>query len=103
MTSGAQEPIETLPDQLASGRPSVWVVDDSLLDARQARDALAEGCAVETFVDGSVVLEHLSTRQPPDVLILDWVMPGISGLEVVRFLRSEEGPMAHVPVLLLTA
>jgi len=40
MTSGAQEPIETLPDQLASGRPSVWVVDDKSLAGRITGDEM---------------------------------------------------------------
>jgi signal transduction histidine kinase len=84
-------------------RPTVWVVDDSPLDARKAEKALSEWCAVEVFIDGSVVLEHLSSRPPPDVLVLDWVMPGISGIEVVQFLRSEKSRMSQVPVLLLTA
>lgn len=84
-------------------RPSIWIVDDSELDARQAQRALSERCAVEIFADGSVVLEQLATRPPPDVLVLDWVMPGVSGIEVVQFMRSEKGRMAQVPVLLLTA
>src|SRR6476660_6194118 len=84
-------------------RPTVWVVDDSPLDAKQAQKALSDWCSVEVFSDGSAVLEHLSTHAPPDVLVLDWVMPGITGIEVVKFLRSEKGRMPEVPVLLLTA
>ena len=92
-----------LPEDPAMTRPTVWVVDDSPLDAKQAQKALCDWCSVEVFSDGSTVLEHLSAHPPPDVLVLDWVMPGISGIEVVKFLRSEKGRMPEVPVLLLTA
>ncbi len=83
--------------------PTVWVVDDSPLDARQAELALRDWCSVQIFSDGSAVLEHFSAHPAPDVLVLDWVMPGVTGIEVVQFLRSDKSPMADVPVLLLTA
>lgn len=87
-----------------SGRllPVIWIVDDSPLDAQRAHRALTERAVVEVFVDGSAALERLAT-QTPDVLVLDWVMPGVSGLEVVQFLRSQTGAMAQVQVLLLTS
>jgi signal transduction histidine kinase len=99
----AQEPSEDVAADPSVARPRVWIVDDSPLDARQAQRALHDGCSVEVFEDGSTVLEQLSSRGPPDLLVLDWVMPGISGIEVVQFLRSEKGRTAQVPVLLLTA
>jgi signal transduction histidine kinase len=84
-------------------RPTVWVVDDSPLDAQRAEKALADACSVRVFSDGSSALERVATHRAPDVLVLDWVMPGISGIEVLQFLRSEQESMPQVPVLLLTA
>ena len=66
----------------------VWVVDDSSLDAERARASLCRDYRVETFSDGATVLERISQDQRPDVLVLDWVMPGVSGLDVCRYLRS---------------
>jgi two-component system phosphate regulon sensor histidine kinase PhoR len=80
----------------------VWVVDDSALDARNAEAILADRFAVEIFTDGSAVLERILAA-PPDALVLDWVMPGISGIEVVQFLRSEGSSLQQLPVLLLTS
>jgi len=80
----------------------VWIVDDSPLDAERARRALAGDYEVEVFQDGSAALEGLTSREPPDVMVLDWVMPGISGLDVCRFLRSEENVHSQIGVLLLT-
>jgi len=92
-----------MPEQLQLSRPVVWVVDDSKVDAERAERTLSETHTVQTFTDGSAVLEAFGASAPPDVLVLDWVMPGVSGIEVVEFLRSEKGRMPEVPVLLLTA
>jgi PAS domain S-box-containing protein len=80
----------------------IWIVDDSGLDAARAARVLAKDFSVETFCDGSAVLERLAASEPPDVVVLDWVMPGISGVEVCRFLRSHEGRQG-LAILLLTA
>src|SRR5690348_15075589 len=39
---------------------------------------------------------------PPDLILLDWMLPGISGLELARRLRREEAT-AEVPIIMLTA
>lgn len=83
----------------ATARPLVWIVDDSPLEAEAVRRALAAEFETEIFPDGSAVLERSVDSPPPDVLVLDWVMPGVSGIDVCRFLRSERD---QLPVLLLT-
>jgi len=80
----------------------IWLVDDSPLDAERARAALGGAFDIEVFGDGASVLEQLSARQPPDLLILDWVMPGVTGVEVCRFIRGAAGPGPALKVLLLT-
>lgn len=81
---------------------AVWVVDDSPLDAERARRVLADRYQVRVFEDGSAMLEHLSTHAAPTVLILDWVMPGVSGIEVCHFLRSGALARPELAILLLT-
>jgi two-component system phosphate regulon sensor histidine kinase PhoR len=49
-----------------------------------------------------VVLEELTKGNPPDVLVLDWLMPGVSGIEVCQFLRSPRGGNSNVAILMLT-
>lgn len=80
----------------------IWVVDDSPLDAERARRALGDRYTLEVFSDGSAMLEQLAGRRSPDVLVLDWVMPGISGIEVCRFLRSGDMARPQLAILLLT-
>src|SRR5687767_11646670 len=87
----------------AEDRPRVWIVDDSPLDVRRARTALEPDYELAELADGSAALERLAAEGPPDVLVLDWVMPGVSGLDVCRFLRSSPATdAARLPVLLLT-
>jgi len=80
----------------------VWVVDDSRLDVERARRALCRDYQVASFHDGSAALEALSSGAAPDVMVLDWVMPGVTGVDVCRFLRAS-GPAAQkIGILLLT-
>jgi signal transduction histidine kinase len=83
-------------------RRRVWVVDDSPLDAERARRTLEPECEVRVLRDGSVVLEELAHAEPPDVLVLDWLMPGVSGIEVCQFLRSPKSGNASIAILMLT-
>lgn len=81
----------------------MWIVDDSPLDAQRAHTALAGIYEIEVFQDGASVLECLTSMPPPDVLVLDWVMPGISGPEVCRFLRTQPDHGSAIGIVLLTA
>jgi signal transduction histidine kinase len=87
---------------VSRARPVVWIVDDSPLDTERARRVLEADHAVEVFGDGSALLEHLASHPAPDLLILDWVMPGVSGIEVCRFLRDGAMPQPEMAILLLT-
>lgn len=80
-------------------RRVVWVVDDNRLDAERARSVLADHYTIQLFSDGSEVLERIESAQP-HLLVVDWVMPGVTGVDVCRFLRSSG---AEIPILLLTA
>jgi signal transduction histidine kinase len=89
------------PTPQASPLPIVWIVDDSPLEAELVRRSLASVYCVEVFTDGASVLEQIAGTTPPDAIILDWQMPGISGLEICGFLRSRPATIA-IPVLILT-
>src|SRR5687767_14307461 len=85
----------------ASPHPVVWLLEDSLFQAEATVLALSSRYQVTHFADSAGLLEALSTAQP-DVLVLDWELPEISGLEVLRVLRATHDEAA-VPVLMLTA
>jgi PleD family two-component response regulator len=84
-------------------RPKVWIVDDSPTDAERVRRLLSHDYDVEVMDDGAVVLERLASGAQPDLLLLDWIMPNISGVEVCRYVRSSGGNISKIPVILLTA
>jgi two-component system phosphate regulon response regulator PhoB len=62
-----------------------------------------EGFRLLSASDGNAALEIVRAEHP-DLLLLDWNMPGRDGLEVCRALRAESDPeLRNVPVVLLTA
>jgi two-component system response regulator MprA len=82
-----------------SGRKRILVVDDDARLAASLRRALAyEGYTVEVAGDGPDALVAARDR-PPDLVVLDVMMPGLDGVEVCRRLR--EG--SDLPILMLTA
>lgn len=89
---------------MADKRPRVWICDDSPTEAAITEKTLGGSYELERFADGSVVVERLTgTNAPlPDLLLLDWVMPGMPGDEVCRFLRSHDHTRA-LPIILVTA
>jgi len=80
--------------------PKVLVVDDepSIVDAL-ATSLRYEGFDVEEAVTGRDALV-LAQEDPPDLVILDVMLPGLDGLEVTRRLRADG---VNVPILFLTA
>ena len=59
-----------------------------------------EGYDIVRTADGEEAL-LLAEERTPDLVILDWMIEGISGIEVCRRLRRR--PTAHVPIIMLTA
>ena len=60
-----------------------------------------EGYSVRTCADGEQAMV-LAAEETPDLVILDWMIEGVSGIEVCRRLRREK-ETAHVPIIMLTA
>ena len=61
----------------------------------------AEGFRVRATANGEDVA-HLVNEERPDLIVLDWMLPGISGIEVCRLLRSRP-ETREIPVIMLTA
>jgi CheY-like chemotaxis protein len=82
---------------------SILVVDDDPMARRTlARTLRQRGHAVTEAADGEAALARCSGPDPPRIVILDWMMPGLSGCEVCQRLRDmAAGPYFYV--ILLTA
>jgi two-component system KDP operon response regulator KdpE len=77
----------------------VLVVDDEPQILRALRAALAgHGYAVQTATNGDEALDAIAIH-PPDVVVLDLVMPGKSGFDVVKDVRG----WSQVPIVVLSA
>ena len=85
-----------------AGRSTVWVVDDSALDAQRAVAALSADYEVLVLNDGAAAVERLIAGEAPDVLVLDWIMPGMTGIEVCVFVRSPQCRFRHLGIVLIT-
>jgi len=86
---------------LADGSPiHVLVVDDEQVLAELVTMALRyEGWTVSTASDGAGAIAA-ARKEPPDVVVLDVMLPDMSGLDVLRKLREQ---IPGLPLLLLTA
>jgi two-component system response regulator ResD len=81
----------------------VLVVDDDLTIAEVVGDYLRDaGLETRHVADGLSALS-LAQEWPPDLVVLDLMLPGIDGLEVCRRLRAAHGSQRPVPVIMLTA
>jgi two-component system response regulator MprA len=74
------------------------IEDDERILQFLRRGLVYEGYRVMTADDGLKGLS-LARDNPPDLVILDWMMPGLDGLEVCKRLRAAD----DVPILMLTA
>ena len=80
----------------------VLVVDDVLANRELlAQDLEDEGFRVETAASGQACLD-LAVSDPPDVILLDIQMPGMTGIETCRRLKQNPATMG-IPVLFVTA
>lgn len=77
------------------------VEDDTALAELLEYRFESEGYSVSVTPDGEEAM-MLAAEEPPDLVILDWMIEGISGIEVCRRLRRDPAT-AHVPIIMLTA
>lgn len=59
------------------------------------------GHTVSYLASGSDVVPHLR-REPADLVVLDWMLPGMSGMAVCEALRNDTATL-HLPIIMLTA
>lgn len=86
-------------DSPASPPATVLVVDDEpTLRETISYTLRREGFTVETAAEGGRALE-IARERKPDLIVLDVMLPGMDGLQVLRVLRGE----STVPVLMLSA
>jgi DNA-binding response OmpR family regulator len=88
----------------SGGSATIFIADDNPILLQGLDRALtSSGYAVETAGDGEAVLDLLTRASLlPDLLLLDVMMPKLSGLDVLKRLQ-EDARWSGVPVMLVTA
>ena len=87
---------------MATQQPRVLVVEDEeSLHALLQYNLEKEGFSVDVPVDGEEALMMIDERAP-DIVILDWMLPKVSGIEVCRRLRGR-AQTRNLPIIMLTA
>lgn len=91
-----------MTDAVPSTQRRVLIVDD-IEDNRFVLDRHLKraGFATEMCEDGMAAMRMIS-ENPPDLVLLDWMMPGISGLETLQAIR-ERHDENRLPVIMCTA
>jgi CheY-like chemotaxis protein/phosphoribosyl 1,2-cyclic phosphodiesterase len=99
----ARQP-ESIAEGVGAASATILLVDDDPDILRLLTMTLRpEGFRLLSASDGNAALK-IARAERPDLVLLDWNMPGRNGLEVCRALRSESDPdLRDVPVVLLTA
>ena len=78
----------------------VLVEDDSLMSSILATHLISEGFTVIPVTDGAQAFERIQAEQP-GIVLLDIVLPGVGGFDILQKLKQEESTKA-IPVLILS-
>lgn len=77
----------------------ILVDDDDLFRESLYQNLTDAGFDVVTFSDGPAALEHITDDDLADLILLDWKMPGMNGIQVLRQIRDNG---IEIPVIFLT-
>jgi response regulator RpfG family c-di-GMP phosphodiesterase len=90
-------------EEFAEGSGELILVVDDLKDMRSMISTLLKKNSynVHTAINGVDALEKIK-RKKPDLIVTDWMMPKMSGVELINKIKSDE-KLAGIPTVLLTA
>jgi len=87
--------------EAALSRKTILIVDDSPENIDMLHGILSINFRTKFALNGEKALE-IASKNPPDLILLDIIMPGIDGYEVCRQLKSED-KTKKIPVIFITA
>lgn len=90
------------PDQNKSGRPTILVVDDIPDNLFLLSNLFKDEYRVRAANNGETALAICQSDDPPDLVLLDVMMPSMNGFEVAKRMRGH--PVSeHIPIIFVTA
>lgn len=91
-----------LDDNLNSHKPNILIVDDNPYNLQILVNMLSNlGYKARPALDGSLALRSVK-QEPPDLILLDILLPGLDGYEVCRQLKADE-QTRQIPVIFISA
>lgn len=90
----------TSMNSLLSGKKIFWVEDDDFLSSLIAQRLSTEGCELHHARNGDEALKMLSNLKP-DIIILDLLLPGLSGFDLLEAIRAMPNQQ-KTPVIILS-
>ena len=89
-------------DAPGAGARRILLIEDDRFQRKAVEAALRErGFVVRVAVDGEEALRVLAEGESPDLVLLDLIMPKVSGFEVLRRLKQEPAT-SRIPVIVLS-
>ena len=86
-----------------SNRPHVLIVEDDVELRASIADLLkADGYEIDLATNGAEAINHLETSMRPCAVVVDLLMPGIVGQELLDYLRDDVA-LASIPVAIFSA
>jgi CheY-like chemotaxis protein len=83
-------------------RHTLLVVDDEPVNIKIFMEMLRSDYTIKVSTDGEKALQIAQSENPPDLILLDVMMPGMDGYEVCRRLKADERTR-YIPVIFITA
>ncbi len=83
-------------------RPFALIVEDNFSMAKLLQVCLLDnGFVVAIARDAAMAIQSIR-QKPPDIIVLDWMLPGVDGDKLLKQLRAQESTK-HIPIMMLTA
>ena len=92
---------ESLPAENTKSRPTMLIVDDNEEMLHFLSSSFSEEYTIVTAEDGEEAIERLKTQEIT-LIVSDWMMPRMNGVELCRYVRSNQ-LFSHIPFIMLTA
>ncbi|QTA82835.1 Signal transduction response regulator, receiver domain-containing protein [Desulfonema limicola] len=80
----------------------ILIVDDMPINIQVLAGFLKSEYHVKIAVDGNKAIEMANSENPPELILLDVIMPAPDGFEVCRILKSSD-KTKHIPIIFITA
>lgn len=81
----------------------ILVVDDDAIIRRLLAAALSADHEVVEAADAATALRSCDLDGPFDLVMVDWMLDGMTGVELIREIRRSPGSLARVPIVMLSA